>query len=80
MFHFLILLLIFGVVIVFSIIFGVFGFLRMLFRGPRQRQTQQRYTGQNPNDQTSAGSSYSKQKSKVISDQEGEYVDYEEVK
>jgi hypothetical protein len=79
MFHFLILLLIFGVVIVFAVLFGVFGFVRMLFRGPRGRQPQQHYNSKNPFEQSDESSTYSK-KGKVISDQEGEYVDYEEIK
>lgn len=79
MFHFLILLLIFGVVIVFAVLFGVFGFVRMLFRGPRGRHPQQQYSGRNPFEQPAESATYSK-KGKVISDQEGEYVDYEEIK
>jgi hypothetical protein len=79
MFHFLIFLLIFGVVILFSVLFGVLGFLRMLFRGPRQRSSAQRTTQANPFEQA-GGSTRHSQKSKVISDQEGEYVDYEEIK
>ncbi|ODT55990.1 MAG: hypothetical protein BGP01_12465 [Paludibacter sp. 47-17] len=76
MFHFLIFLLILGVVILLSVIFGVFGFIRMLFRGPRQRQAQHPYSGTDPFGQTSGNT----RKGKVISDQEGEYVDYEEIK
>ena len=79
MFHFLILLLIFGGVLIFAVLFGVFGFLRMLFRGPRQRQQEERYRGANPFEQAAASTNNTK-KGKVISDQEGEYVDYEEIK
>lgn len=79
MFQFLIFLLIFGVIILFSVLFGVLGFLRMLFRGPRQRAAEQRSGQFNPFEQAT-GSPRQSRRSKVISDREGEYVDYEEIK
>lgn len=101
MFHFLFFLLLIGLVILFTVIFGVFGFLRMLFRGPRK--TDQGFYGRRNSDgvfgkrdsfgrkegfgnqgaeDAGAGrfNGNDQRQGKIISDKEGEYVDYEEIK
>jgi hypothetical protein len=90
MFHFLFFLLLIGLVILLTVVFGVFGFLRMLFRGPR-REGQGFFGRRTSGDVFSdaygsrrsedMGTDYGNdRREKIISDKEGEYVDYEEIK
>ncbi len=95
MFHFLFFLLLIGLVILLTVVFGVFGFLRMLFRGPRKAG--QGFFGQrggndvfgrrdsfgNQGAEDAGSGRYSgndQRQGKIMSDKEGEYVDYEEIK
>ena len=100
MLHFLFFLLLIGLVILLTVVFGVFGFLRMLFRGPRKADqgffgqrsgnyvfgrrggygSKDGYGSQRAED-AGAGrySDNDQRQGKIISDKEGEYVDYEEI-
>jgi hypothetical protein len=94
MIQFLIFLLLFGFIVLVGILLSVFGFFRMLFKGQRQFDQnngqkgwpgsayQQRTTRQGSDDRHKPD--FQKPDStnvgKKISDYEGEYVDYEEIK
>ncbi len=90
MFHFLFFLLLIGLVILVTVVFGVFGFLRMLFRGPRKAG--QGFFGHrsggdvfsdafgNRRPEDAGAEQGNDRRGKIISDKEGEYVDYEEIK
>ena len=94
MIQFLIFLLLLGFIVLVGILLSVFGFFRMLFKGSRQydpnngqhgwpgfaaQQRSAKKTSKNRH-QTVHQESSSSNGSKIISDQEGEYVDYEEIK
>lgn len=76
-FLFFILFLVIGIAVV--ILLMVFGFLRAIFGFGRKRNA---FPGQEENKGKTTGGTFrsSKQNPKVFDKQEGEYVDYEELK
>jgi len=76
-FLFFLLFLVIGIAVVILLV--VFGFLRTIFGFGRRRNP---FPGQENNEERTSRNPFksSKQKPKVFDKQEGEYVDYEDVK
>lgn len=82
MLHFLFILLLLGFVVLVSVILGVLGIFRKLFGAFRRRNPDGEFV--NNRSESTTGNRFTqssgRKKNKVISEQEGEYVDYEEIR